>query len=77
MDADLPQKEIIAFMDDLVANVAKKNEYEVNGSIAYTAQTPWIRSKKIRDNICYNVPFDPEKYVDTVQFCEFERDILM
>jgi hypothetical protein len=37
MDADLSQKEVIAFMDDLVANVAKKNEYEVNGSVAYTA----------------------------------------
>lgn len=62
-------------MDDLIHNASKSTDYEVNGTIAYTAQTPWIRSKKIRANIIYDKPFDAEKYADTVQACEFERDI--
>lgn len=64
-------------MADLIGNASKKREFEVNGSIAYTAQNPWIRSKKIRENIVYDQPFDPERYADTVQYCEFERDILL
>lgn len=47
---------------------------EVNGSIAYTQQTPWIRNRIVRENIIYNMPFDLEKYVDTVQYCELEKD---
>lgn len=52
-------------------------DVEVNGSIAITQQSPWIRNKSIRDNIIYNLPFDYSKYVDTVQYCEMERDICM
>jgi ABC-type cobalamin/Fe3+-siderophores transport system ATPase subunit len=37
-----------ALMDDLIKNASTKIDYEVNGSIAYTAQSPWIRNKKIR-----------------------------
>lgn len=29
----------------------------------------------MRDNIVYNQPFDFERYVDTVQYCELERDL--
>jgi ATP-binding cassette subfamily C (CFTR/MRP) protein 1 len=47
---------------------------EVNGSIAYTQQTPWIRNSIVRENIVYNKPFDLAKYVDTVQYCELEKD---
>lgn len=67
----LELEEAQGLMDDLINNASKNVDYEVNGSIAYTAQSPWIRSKKIRANIIYNKPFDPEKYADTVQVCEF------
>lgn len=48
---------------------------EVNGTIAYTQQTPWIRNRVVRENIVYNMPFDFERYVDTIQYCELESDL--
>ena len=64
-------------MSDLIEHASKAKPVEVNGSVAFTAQNPWIRNKKIWENIIYDKPFDPERYVDTIQYCEFERDILM
>lgn len=29
----------------------------------------------MRENIVYNLPFDYEKYVDTIQYCELENDL--
>lgn len=29
----------------------------------------------MRDNVSFNLPFDVERYVDTIQFCELERDL--
>jgi hypothetical protein len=75
MDKVLEPEEAQALMDDMIHNASTKVDYEVNGSIAYTAQTPWIRNKKIRANIIYDKPFDPERYTNTIQACEFERDI--
>jgi len=48
---------------------------EVAGTVAYAQQTPWIQSKRIRDNIIYDQQLDMPKYVDTIQFCELERDL--
>ena len=59
MDRVLEPDEATALMDDLIHNASTKQEYEVNGSIAYTAQSPWISNKKIRSNIIYDQSFDP------------------
>ena len=75
MDRVLEPEEATALMEDLIHNASTKHEYEVNGSIAYTAQSPWIRNRKIRTNIIYDQPFDPQRYADTIQACEFERDV--
>ena len=79
MEKELNQDETVALRDELIKHHAKVggSATEVNGSIAYTQQTPWIRNKNIRENIVYNLPFDVNKYVDTVQYSEFERDICM
>lgn len=53
----------------------KEVALEVNGTIAYTQQTPWIRNRVVRENIVYNMPFDFERYVDTIQYCELESDL--
>ena len=79
MDKELSQKETEGLRDELLRYYQKNghSKTEVNGSIAYTQQQPWIRNKTIRENIVYNKPFDVDQYVDTVQFSEFERDIIM
>ena len=59
MDRVLEPEEATALMDDLIHNASMKKEIEVNGSVAYTAQSPFIRNRKIRTNIIYDQPFDP------------------
>lgn len=76
-ERELGQAEAEAFQSDLV-HCQEKNKtsaVEVNGSIAYTQQSPWIRNKIVRENIVYNQPFNYEKYVDTIQYCELESDL--
>ncbi len=31
---------------------------EINGSIAYVPQKPWIMSAKLKDNITFTLPFN-------------------
>ena len=54
MDRVLEPEEATALMDDLIHNASMKKEIEVNGSVAYTAQSPFIRNRKIRTNIIYD-----------------------
>ena len=75
MEKELNDQEAEAIQEEMMRINATHKALEVNGSIAYTAQNPWIRNRNIRENILYDLPFDLDKYVDTVQYCEFERDI--
>lgn len=79
MTKELNQEETIQMSNELLHYYSHvgHTKTEVNGSIAYTQQTPWIRNKSIRENIVYNKKFDVDQYVDTVQYCEFERDVCM
>ena len=38
-------------------------------------QKPWIQNKSFRNNVLYNKELEMDKYVDTIQFCELERDL--
>ena len=68
MEKELNQEETEALYYELLNHYGKvgHSQTEVNGTVAYTQQSPWIRNRTIRDNIIYNVPFDLKKYVDTV-----------
>eukprot|EP00026_Physarum_polycephalum_P001120 Phypoly_transcript_01121.p1 GENE.Phypoly_transcript_01121~~Phypoly_transcript_01121.p1 ORF type:complete len:574 (+),score=98.28 Phypoly_transcript_01121:2-1723(+) len=48
---------------------------EVNGSVAYVAQTPWIINATIKDNIILGTPYDAEKYAETLRACALEQDL--
>lgn len=43
--------------------------------IAYCAQTPWLQSMTIRDNILFNAPFEPERYRQTLEACALLPDL--
>ena len=64
-----------AIQDEMMRYTEISKDVEVNGSIAFTAQSPWIRNRTIRENIIYDQEFSASKYVDTIQFCELERDV--
>ena len=48
---------------------------QVCGTISLAQQKPWIQNRTFRDNILYNKKLDQDEYVDTIQFCELERDL--
>ena len=76
-DKQLDQLETEAIQADMIQNTYCKAlpPIEVAGTVAYAQQTPWIQSKRIRDNIIYDQELDMPKYVDTIQYCELERDL--
>mmetsp|Transcript_12047 Transcript_12047/g.36284 ORF Transcript_12047/g.36284 Transcript_12047/m.36284 type:complete len:1354 (+) Transcript_12047:88-4149(+) len=47
----------------------------VTGSIAYCAQSAWIRNASVRENILFGAPFDREKYDDAVYRAALSQDL--
>lgn len=43
--------------------------------IAYCAQTPWLQSMTIRDNILFNAPYEPDRYRQTLEVCALLPDL--
>lgn len=43
--------------------------------IAYCAQTPWLQSMTIRDNILFNAPLQSDRYQKTLQACALMPDL--
>lgn len=39
----------------------------VQGKIAYAAQTPWVFSSTVRENILFGKPFNASKYTEVVK----------
>jgi ABC-type bacteriocin/lantibiotic exporter with double-glycine peptidase domain len=52
-----------------------KGRVEINGRIAYAAQSSWIQNISLRDNITFGKQFNPEWYEKVVRACELKRDI--
>eukprot|EP00736_Rhodelphis_marinus_P010078 Rmarinus@m.20889 len=50
-----------------IADLTKNN-------VAYVAQTPWLMSGTVRNNILFGARFDPEWYYKVVQACCLEED---
>ncbi|KAL4194336.1 hypothetical protein AMTRI_Chr05g68090 [Amborella trichopoda] len=48
---------------------------EVYGSIAYVAQTAWIQSGTIRDNILYGKPMNKTSYENAIRACALDKDL--
>ncbi|XP_068648270.1 ABC transporter C family member 8 [Aristolochia californica] len=50
-------------------------DVEVLGSIAYVAQTAWIQSGTIRDNILFGKPMDIDRYKKAIKVSALDKDI--
>lgn len=45
------------------------------GTTAYCAQTPWIQSASIRENILFGLPYMEERFTEVLRVCGLERDL--
>ncbi|KAL3679834.1 hypothetical protein R1sor_022790 [Riccia sorocarpa] len=45
------------------------------GKVAYVAQTAWIQTKSIRDNILFGRPMDAKRYAEAIQAAGLETDL--
>lgn len=50
-------------------------QVQVYGSVAYVAQTAWIQSGTVRDNILYGKPMDKIQYKKAIKACALDKDI--
>jgi ABC-type multidrug transport system fused ATPase/permease subunit len=51
-------------------------EYDVpDETMAYCAQTPWLQSLSIRDNILFFTPYEEERYNKVLEACQLLTDL--
>jgi ABC-type multidrug transport system fused ATPase/permease subunit len=55
--------------------IIPSNLIDINGKIAYCAQTPWIMNATVRDNIIMNLPYDGNKFKKVVEASALGPDL--
>lgn len=50
-------------------------EIEINGTVSYSSQDPWIFEGTIRQNILFIEKFDEDRYGNVIKMCSLERDL--
>jgi len=50
-----------------------KGQTEVNGSVFYVSQEPWIFPSTIKQNILFGKPFDSEKFQKVIKLACLEK----
>ncbi|PPR02009.1 hypothetical protein CVT24_011132 [Panaeolus cyanescens] len=64
---------------DSLASFAGKSvrpeEWVVDGVCAYVPQAAWLRNASIKENILFNLPYDEERYLRTLEVCALVSDL--
>ncbi|KAK5000069.1 hypothetical protein LTR66_001016 [Elasticomyces elasticus] len=47
----------------------------INTAVAYCAQTPWLQTMSIRENILFSEPYDEARYNDVIEACALTADL--
>ena len=64
---------LLAILNEM--KCSKESKIEINGSIAYAAQKPWIMSSTVRDNITFSLPYDTAKFEKIIHFASLKKDL--
>ncbi|SRR6266404_2629693 len=51
------------------------DEFGLTHTIAYAAQSPWLRHQTIKDNILFGYPYDDARYNAVVEACALNPDL--
>jgi hypothetical protein len=51
------------------------DEFGLTHSIAYAAQSPWLRHQSIKDNILFGYPYDETRYDAVIEACALRPDL--
>ncbi|KAI5957193.1 hypothetical protein KGF54_000121 [Candida jiufengensis] len=55
--------------------VGKHPIININGSVAYCAQSPWIMNASVKENILFGHRYDSEYYNLVIEACQLEQDL--
>lgn len=49
----------------------------INGNLAYASQESFIFNSTVRNNILFGLPYDKERYQETIKYCALYTDLQM
>ena len=55
--------------------ILSKKEFNIDGTISYASQTPFIINATVKDNILFYSKFNEERYKQVIKYCQLEKDI--
>jgi ABC-type bacteriocin/lantibiotic exporter with double-glycine peptidase domain len=64
---------IKSLIDRLI--ILSKKEFNINGTISYASQTPFIINATVKDNILFYNKYDEDRYKQVIKYCQLEKDI--
>ncbi|CAA7016301.1 unnamed protein product [Microthlaspi erraticum] len=65
-----------SLLSSILGEVPKiSGSLKVCGTKAYVAQSPWIQSGKIEDNILFGKPMERERYERVLEACSLKKDL--
>ena len=64
---------IKSLIDRLI--ILNKKEFNIDGTISYASQTPFIINSTLKENILFYSEYDEERYNQIIKYCELEKDI--
>ena len=64
---------IKSLIDRLI--ILSKKEFNIDGTISYASQTPFIINSTVKENILFYNKYSAERYKQVIKFCQLEKDI--
>ena len=55
--------------------ILSKKEFNIDGTISYASQTPFIINATVKDNILFYSKYNEERYKQVIKYCQLEKDI--